>query len=108
MKEKTVLILRQILIKFCRHRIKTFTHMENIHHYRGIEEQKKIMASVWYEVFLVIREGDQVISLQHQHEPLPGVWLIPHQIGVRPNTTVLENPPPSFPQLSQSHHSIFH
>jgi hypothetical protein len=25
MKEKTVLALRQILLKFCRHRIKTFT-----------------------------------------------------------------------------------
>ncbi len=82
--------------------------MENIHHYRGIEEQKKIMASVWYEVFLVIREGDQVISLQQQHEPLPGVWLIPHQIGVHPNDTVVENLAAFFGEVFESGKSIVH
>ena len=66
------------------------------------------MASVWYEVFLVIREGDQVISLQQQHEPLPGVWLIPHQIGVHPNDTVVENLAAFFGEVFESGKSIVH
>ena len=74
----------------------------------SMEEQKKIMASVWYEVFLVMREGDQVISLRQQHEPLPGAWLISHQIGVHPNDTVVENLAAFFGEVFESGKSIVH
>jgi hypothetical protein len=73
-----------------------------------LEEKKKIMASVWYEVFPVMREGDQVISLQQAHEPLPGVWLIPHQIGVHPNDTVIEELAAYFGEVFESGKSIVH
>jgi hypothetical protein len=66
------------------------------------------MASVWYEVFPVMIEGDQVISLHQQHEHIPGSWLIPHQISVHPNETVVEDLAAFFGEVFESHKSIIH
>ena len=66
------------------------------------------MVSIWYEVFPVMIDEDHVISLQQQHEHSPGPWLIPHQIGVHPNDTVVEELTTFFGEVFESGKSIVH
>jgi hypothetical protein len=67
------------------------------------------MASIWYEVFPVMIDEDHVISLQQQeHEHTPGLWLIPHQIGVHPNDTVLAHLAAFFGEVFEARKSIIH